>query len=375
MAFFRRIPALVLTMALMLVPALLSGAAGAATADDLAAAKAKLTEARASAQSAAAAFADQESKVAATQNHINELRDAIEKQKARAAALKEIATERALYAYTHQGEDVGILTGNGDAVKAIRQTQLMEQANQTDANAIRRLAAINADLKVQQNELEQEEKQQAQVAVSLDAKNRSLQSALADVQSATNALQQKYDAEIAAANAERARQLAEEKAALQAVQPVSGIGGSGGGSSGGGGGGGSAGTIVPGQVINGFRCPVSGAAYTDDFGGARGHGGIDMFVPIGTPVVAVKSGSVSFVPNEGAGGNAIYLNGSDGNTYYYAHQSAYVGGSRSVSQGELLGYSGMTGNASAPHVHFEIRVGGPNGGKINPFPTLKASGC
>ena len=201
MASFRRIPALVLTMALVLVPALLSGAAGAATADDLAAAKAKLAEARASAQSAAAAFADQESKVAATQNHIDELRDAIEKQKARAAVLKEIATERALYAYTHKGEDVGILVGNGDAVKAIRQTQLMEQANQTDSNAIRRLAAINADLKVQQNELEQEEKQQAQVAASLDAKNRSLQSALADVQSATNALQAKYDAEIAAANA------------------------------------------------------------------------------------------------------------------------------------------------------------------------------
>ena len=107
-------------MALVLVPALLSGAAGAATADDLAAAKAKLAEARASAQSAAAAFSEQESKVAATQNHIDELRDAIEKQKARAAVLKEIATERALYAYTHKGEDVGIFVGNGDAVKAIR---------------------------------------------------------------------------------------------------------------------------------------------------------------------------------------------------------------------------------------------------------------
>jgi murein DD-endopeptidase MepM/ murein hydrolase activator NlpD len=365
MAAFRRIPALVLTMALALVPALLVGVAGAATADDLAAAKSKLAEARASAQSAAAAFSDQEAKVAETQNRIDELRDAIEKQKARAAALKEIATERALYAYTHKGEDVGILVGSGDAVKAIRQTQLMEQANQTDSNAIRRLAAINADLKVQQNELEQVEKQQAQIAASLDAKNRSLQSALADVLSATNALQAKYDAEIEAArkaDAARAAQLAAEKAALQAIQPVSS-------------GGGGAGQIVPGQVINGFRCPVTGAAYTDDFGGARGHGGIDMFVPIGTPVVAVKSGSVSFVPFEGAGGNAIYLNASDGNTYYYAHESSFVGSARSVSQGELIGYSGMTGNASAPHVHFEIRIGGPNGTKIDPYPTLKASGC
>ena len=315
----------------------------------------------ASAQTAAAAYADQESKVAATQNHIDELRVSIDKQKARAAVLKDIATQRALYAYTHKGDGVNLLD-SGDAVKAIRQTQLMEQANQTDASAIRRLASINADLKQQQNELEQEEKQQAQVATTLDTKNRSLQGALAEVQSAANALQAKYDSEIAAADAARAAQLAAEKAALQAQQPVSNGGG--------------AGQIVPGQVINGFRCPVSGAAYSDDFGGAvRQHGGIDMFVSTGTPVIAVKAGSVTYVPNEGAGGNAIYLNGSDGNTYYYAHQSSFAGGARSVSQGEILGYSGMTGNASAPHVHFEIRVGGPNGGKINPYPTLKASGC
>ena len=362
MAAFRRIPALVLTMALVLGSALLAGAAGAATADDLAAAKGKLADARAAAQTAAAAYADQESKVAATQNHIDELRVSIDKQKARAAELKDIATQRALYAYTHKDEQVDLLVGSGDAVKAIRQTQLLQQANQTDQNAVRRLAAINADLKQQQTELEQQEKQQAQTAAALEAKNRGLQGALADVQSATNALQQKYDAEIAAANAERAAQLAAEKAALQASQPMSG-------------GSGNAGQIIPGQVINGFRCPVSGAAYTDDFGGPRQHGGIDMFVPIGTPVIAVKAGSVTFVPNEGAGGNAIYLNGSDGNTYYYAHQSSFVGDARSVSQGELIGYSGMTGNASAPHVHFEIRVGGPNGGKIDPYPTLKASGC
>ena len=271
---------------------------------------------------AAAAYADQESKVAATQNHIDELRDVIEKQKAR-AVLKDIATQqRALYAYTHQGDEVDMLVGSDNTVKAIRQTQLLQQANQTDANAVRKLAAINADLKQQQNELEQEEKQQVQVAASLDAKNRSLQGALADVQSATNALQAKYDAEIAAANEDSTRrQLAAEKAALQAAQPVN---------SGGNIVGGPGGQILPGQVINGFRCPVSGAAYTDDFGGARQHGGIDMFVPQGTPVVAVKAGSVSYVPNEGAGGNAIYLNASDGNTYYYAHQSSFVGGARTV---------------------------------------------
>jgi murein DD-endopeptidase MepM/ murein hydrolase activator NlpD len=89
----------------------------------------------------------------------------------------------------------------------------------------------------------------------------------------------------------------------------------------------------------------------------------------------VTSGSVSYVANEGSGGNTAYLNADDGNTYFYAHLSQFVGGARQVSQGEIVGLTGMTGNASAPHLHFEIRSGGPNGAKVNPYPTLNSAGC
>jgi murein DD-endopeptidase MepM/ murein hydrolase activator NlpD len=122
-------------------------------------------------------------------------------------------------------------------------------------------------------------------------------------------------------------------------------------------------------------CPVFGAAYTDDYGGPRGHPGNDLFVPIGTQAVAVKAGTVRYVANEGAGGNTAYLDANDGNAYFYAHLSQFVGGARSVSQGEVLALSGMTGNATAPHVHFEIRIGGDNGSRIDPYPTLKSAGC
>jgi peptidoglycan LD-endopeptidase LytH len=61
--------------------------------------------------------------------------------------------------------------------------------------------------------------------------------------------------------------------------------------------------------------------------------------------------------------------------YFYAHLSSYVGGARSVAQGEVVGLVGMTGNASAPHLHFEIRIGGANGQRIDPYPTLRAAGC
>ena len=124
-----------------------------------------------------------------------------------------------------------------------------------------------------------------------------------------------------------------------------------------------------------FSCPVQGAAYSNDYTGPEAHAGIDMFVPTGTPAVAVKAGEVTFKPNEGAGGNAAYLAADDGNTYFYAHFSQYVGEPRTVAKGEVIGLTGMTGNATAPHVHFEIRLGGVNGYRTNPYSTLKSAGC
>ena len=196
-----------------------------------------------------------------------------------------------------------------------------------------------------------------------------MQALLADAQRVTSDLQAKLDAEIAAAKAaaeaERQQALERERAALVAARPVSNPNNS---------------NIPPRTIVvnpggGSFMCPVFGAAYTDDFGGVRQHGGNDLFVPIGTQAFAVKAGTVRYVPNEGAGGNTAYLDAVDGNAYFYAHLSQFVGGARSVSQGEVIALTGMTGNASGPHLHFEIRLGGVNGSKTDPYPTLKSAGC
>ena len=181
-------------------------------------------------------------------------------------------------------------------------------------------------------------------------------------------MSQARDELIARLERERAAAAAAELARLQAQRAASQARVDGGGG--------------PGQVITNpgggaFQCPLAGSAYSANFGprGSGYHYGIDMLAPNGVPEVAVKSGTVNYVPMGGAGGNEAYLAADDGNVYYYAHMSSFVGPPRRVTQGEIIGLVGSTGNSTTPHLHFEIRLGGPNGQRIDPFPTLQAAGC
>jgi len=130
----------------------------------------------------------------------------------------------------------------------------------------------------------------------------------------------------------------------------------------------------PEPTRNGIVCPIRGNyAFADTWGaprsGGRSHQGVDMIAPSGTPLVAVESGTVRFSNNR-LGGNAAWVTGNSGTKYYYAHLSSFVGGNRSVSQGEQIGRNGSTGNAGTPHLHFEVHPGG--GRAVNPYPYVAA---
>ncbi|AKJ31819.1 M23 family metallopeptidase [Caldimonas brevitalea] len=97
--------------------------------------------------------------------------------------------------------------------------------------------------------------------------------------------------------------------------------------------------------------------------GALGHAhwgdnywAIDLMVPVGTPVYSVSAGKVSNY-SQGSCGNGLTVLGDDGLSYLYCHGDRYAGvqpGQR-VTAGQLILYSGNTGQSGAPHLHLEIK--------------------
>jgi peptidoglycan LD-endopeptidase LytH len=114
------------------------------------------------------------------------------------------------------------------------------------------------------------------------------------------------------------------------------------------------------------------------------HEAIDIMAPAGTPVRAVVDGTIQKLFLSKAGGNTIYeFDGTGAYCYYYAHLDRYVDGLHEgmrVYRGEVIGYVGSTGDASAaaPHLHFAIYLLGPErrwwkGTAIDPYPVLERS--
>jgi len=124
-----------------------------------------------------------------------------------------------------------------------------------------------------------------------------------------------------------------------------------------------------------LRYPVDYARISSGFSKARrhpvlnrvrAHKGIDFAAPTGTPIKAAGNGRIIERGRKGGYGNAIVLSHGKGITTLYGHMSRFVKGlsvGSYVKQGQVIGYVGMTGLATGPHVHYEYRV---NGVHMNP---------
>ncbi|MGE0220574.1 Ig-like domain-containing protein [Mycolicibacterium sp.] len=134
----------------------------------------------------------------------------------------------------------------------------------------------------------------------------------------------------------------------------------------------------------GLRWPLASVSINRGFGGS-GHNGIDLRATTRTEVYAAADGVISF---EGYGQNHSWMTSAAGicvliwhptlNIYTgYAHlSSTIINNGQTVKRGQLIGYSGSTGNSTGPHLHFEALPKTPNfsngySGRIDPAPYIR----
>jgi murein DD-endopeptidase MepM/ murein hydrolase activator NlpD len=260
---------------------------------------------------------------------------------ARMAPMRANVTRRAVSVYTtDRGLDAfsGFADGD-DLVESARAAKLASGASVRDYIAIRTIADASIEMGKRRDELHARRAEQQQAIDDLRVERRNVEMALAFMAKRDRALQSRLIV----------RASRDERAPVEAP----------------------AGPI---PVVTDFICPIQGPmTFSDTWGaprsGGRRHEGTDLMNATGTPNVAVVSGSFE-MHRSGLGGLSIYLHGDDGHTYYYAHLSQVVGPDRRVAQGEVIGRTGSSGDATTPHTHFEFH---PNGGRaVNSYPLIKA---
>lgn len=131
-----------------------------------------------------------------------------------------------------------------------------------------------------------------------------------------------------------------------------------------------------------LRTPVAAAHITSGFGMrvhpllgySKMHKGVDFGAPIGTPIFAAGSGTIEEIGFKGGYGRYIRIRHNGTMNTAYGHMSRFSSNmykGAHVNQGEVIGYVGMSGRATGPHLHFEVLV---NNEQVNPMSINLPSG-
>lgn len=122
-----------------------------------------------------------------------------------------------------------------------------------------------------------------------------------------------------------------------------------------------------------MKSPINGARLSSPFGMRKHpilgfnkmHMGTDFAAPMGTPIMASGSGTITRAKWCGGGGNCIKIKHNSTYQTVYAHMKSFAKGikvGKKVRQGQIIGYVGSTGMSTGPHLHYEVIV---NGKKVN----------
>lgn len=254
----------------------------------------------------------------------------------------------------HDSGAVAMITSAQSLYDLLTFSTTLQQISQKDTEVLEEMNAQKAELEAEKQELEQAKADLESAKAALDEKSSQLS---ANIQ-AQDATISKLDADAKVQEqvvAEKQKLADEAEAAYEQWVRENASSGSG-------------------QCAEGFIWPLPSAGrVTTEFGGTQnvngiistGHKGIDIAIAGGTPIYAAHNGTVVATTGHSSYGNVVMIDNGDGISTLYAHMqtAAIVGVGQTVTQGQVIGYVGSTGNSSGNHLHFEVRV---NGVRQNP---------
>jgi len=271
-------------------------------------------------------------------------------------ARQAILAKRVRAIYMHgQLNYVDVIIGSRSFSDFANRLELLKRVIRADFSLILEIQDKQREIEAQRAQLDQEkaqldaleaEAQKAQEAI--EAKRAEQQSAL-DEARAHKAAAEQVEQELQQASADVQARI---EARLREQQS----------------GGGYTGVVGSGQLSWPCSGPITspfGYRVHPIFGVEISHAGIDIGVPEGTPVQAADGGTVIESGWISGYGYTIIIDHGNGIQTLYAHNSSLIAGSgQSVSKGEVVAYSGQTGNVTGPHCHFEVRI---NGSPVDPM--------
>ena len=353
--------------------------------------KADLADAKKEAEAAAALEADLreqvsiiqsqiavlKSEIAAVQNDIGEKEQEIEAKTAEIALQEEniavqwedFKTHMAAMQELREGGTVAMLSAVTDLYQLLTFSEVMQDISVRDTEILNEMRDAKAALEAARQELEDEKAVLVSQKNKLDASNAQMQQKQSELQSSLAA------AQLSAEEAAAAKQAAQEALdsdemnyeAVQAeIQKIIAA----------------AAQSQTRMSFTGFNCPLKtysrisseyGYRVNPVTGVYKLHGGIDFAAAGGTPIYAAASGYVSVAGwSTGGYGNYVIIyhgsmnDGADYSTLYGHMRSIVAKQGTYVSQGELIGYVGTTGNSTGNHLHLEVWQGRSNASRVNP---------
>ena len=301
-----------------------------------------------------------QSEIDKKQAEINELNGKIDEMQAKIDDRKSGMSKRLRTMYKNGSVGfIDIILDSRNFSELLSNLSMLQKIYKSDRSTLNSLEKISKELNNTKKELSAAQQAMASSQSELKNKKGELDKVSAQLESKAA----KIDENLAIFNQQAeslSSQIAAELAAQQQQVPVD----NGGGSSGGG-------TSYVGT--GGMISPVSNYVVTSEFGNRVGleqygtfHGAIDLACPMNTPVVASDSGRVMNLTGwyQQGYGWGVFIDHGNGIVTAYGHNSALVvSPGQYVQKGQIIAYSGMTGWATGPHVHFEVRE---NGVLVNP---------